>query len=97
VERYLNEDRGPRSNEEWLRHISDTAQQWLSELGAEGIEIIPWEQKAFTDDRPETPEAENDDAQDRVRPFGVGAVAPAASNDTDEGRARNRRVELVKQ
>ncbi|MBN1568457.1 MAG: hypothetical protein JXA73_11480 [Acidobacteria bacterium] len=60
VERYLNEDRGQRTNEEWLNHISETAAEWLSELGAEGIEIIPWEQKVFTDDRPETPEAENE-------------------------------------
>ena len=36
-------------------------------------------------------------APDRLKPFGVGAVAPVASNDTDEGKARNRRVELVKQ
>ena len=28
---------------------------------------------------------------------GVGPLAPVASNDSDEGRARNRRVELVKQ
>jgi hypothetical protein len=27
----------------------------------------------------------------------IGPLAPVASNDTDEGRARNRRVELVKQ
>jgi outer membrane protein OmpA-like peptidoglycan-associated protein len=28
---------------------------------------------------------------------GVGPLAPVASNDAEEGRARNRRVELVKQ
>lgn len=33
----------------------------------------------------------------RLRAYGCGPFAPVASNDTDEGRARNRRVELVKQ
>jgi OOP family OmpA-OmpF porin len=33
----------------------------------------------------------------RLRPAGVGMLAPVAANDTDEGRAKNRRVELVKQ
>lgn len=33
----------------------------------------------------------------RLRTFGNGAYAPVASNDNDEGRAKNRRVELVKQ
>jgi outer membrane protein OmpA-like peptidoglycan-associated protein len=33
----------------------------------------------------------------RLRPGGVGLLAPVASNDTEEGRAKNRRVELVKQ
>jgi OOP family OmpA-OmpF porin len=32
----------------------------------------------------------------RLTAVGVGPVAPVASNDTDEGRAKNRRVELVK-
>ncbi len=32
----------------------------------------------------------------RLDAFGCGPYAPAAPNDTDEGRARNRRVELVK-
>lgn len=32
----------------------------------------------------------------RLRPYGVGPLAPLASNDTDDGRAKNRRVELVK-
>jgi outer membrane protein OmpA-like peptidoglycan-associated protein len=32
----------------------------------------------------------------RLTPFGAGPAAPVASNDTEEGRARNRRVELVK-
>jgi len=33
----------------------------------------------------------------RLRPYGDGATAPVASNDSEEGRAKNRRVELVKQ
>jgi outer membrane protein OmpA-like peptidoglycan-associated protein len=32
----------------------------------------------------------------RLSAFGCGPLAPVASNDTDEGRAKNRRVELVK-
>ena len=35
-------------------------------------------------------------AADRLDSFGAGLYAPVASNDTDEGRAKNRRVELVK-
>ncbi|MCX6549623.1 MAG: OmpA family protein [Acidobacteria bacterium] len=33
----------------------------------------------------------------RLKSFGAGPYAPVASNDTDTGRAKNRRVELVKQ
>ncbi|MGH9159684.1 MAG: OmpA family protein, partial [Vicinamibacteraceae bacterium] len=33
----------------------------------------------------------------RLKPAGVGLLVPMASNDNDEGRAKNRRVELVKQ
>ncbi|RJP95627.1 MAG: OmpA family protein [Desulfobacteraceae bacterium] len=33
----------------------------------------------------------------RLRAHGCGQFAPVASNDTEDGRARNRRVELVKQ
>lgn len=33
----------------------------------------------------------------RLKPAGVGSLAPLASNDHEEGRAKNRRVELVKQ
>lgn len=33
----------------------------------------------------------------RLKPSGVGSLAPVASNDHEEGRAKNRRVELVKQ
>jgi outer membrane protein OmpA-like peptidoglycan-associated protein len=36
-------------------------------------------------------------AADRLRAAGCGAFAPVATNDTEEGRAKNRRVELVKQ
>lgn len=33
----------------------------------------------------------------RLRAEGIGPLAPVASNDAEEGRAKNRRVELVKQ
>lgn len=33
----------------------------------------------------------------RLKAFGVGPVAPIASNETEEGKALNRRVELVRQ
>jgi OmpA-OmpF porin, OOP family len=33
----------------------------------------------------------------RLQSFGVGPLAPVASNQTEEGRAKNRRVELVAQ
>jgi len=33
----------------------------------------------------------------RLSAYGCGQFAPVASNDTEEGRAKNRRVELVKQ
>lgn len=36
-------------------------------------------------------------AAGRLIPHGVGPVAPVASNDGEPGRAKNRRVELVKQ
>jgi hypothetical protein len=36
-------------------------------------------------------------AAGRLRPAGVGPLAPAATNTTEQGRALNRRVELVKQ
>jgi outer membrane protein OmpA-like peptidoglycan-associated protein len=34
---------------------------------------------------------------DRLTPIGVSFASPVASNRTDEGRSRNRRVELVDQ
>ena len=33
----------------------------------------------------------------RLKSYGVASLSPVASNDTDEGKAKNRRVELVKQ
>jgi outer membrane protein OmpA-like peptidoglycan-associated protein len=36
-------------------------------------------------------------AAGRMRAFGCGPFAPVASNDTEDGKAKNRRVELVKQ
>ena len=35
-------------------------------------------------------------AAERLTPFGAGFTQPVASNDTEDGRAKNRRVELVK-
>ncbi len=36
-------------------------------------------------------------AGDRLKSGGVGPLAPVASNDTEDGKSKNRRVELVKQ
>lgn len=36
-------------------------------------------------------------AANRLQPFGAGPTAPVQSNQTEEGRAKNRRVELVAQ
>lgn len=36
-------------------------------------------------------------SQNRLKSFGVGPLAPVTSNKTEEGRAKNRRVELVEQ
>lgn len=33
----------------------------------------------------------------RLEGYGVGPLAPVASNGTEDGRSKNRRVELVKQ
>jgi OOP family OmpA-OmpF porin len=33
----------------------------------------------------------------RLKPYGVASLSPVTSNDTEGGRAKNRRVELVKQ
>jgi OOP family OmpA-OmpF porin len=40
-------------------------------------------------------EYEDGVAAARLQAFGVGPLAPVASNPTDEGRATNRRMELV--
>jgi outer membrane protein OmpA-like peptidoglycan-associated protein len=36
-------------------------------------------------------------APGRLKPVGAGLIAPVASNDDDAGRAKNRRVEIVKE
>ncbi len=36
-------------------------------------------------------------AAERFKPYGVASLSPVTSNDTEDGRAKNRRVELVKQ
>ena len=33
----------------------------------------------------------------RLKAYGVASLAPVASNDSEDGKAKNRRVELVKQ
>ena len=33
----------------------------------------------------------------RLKSYGVASLSPVASNDNEEGKAKNRRVELVKQ
>ena len=38
---------------------------------------------------------QNGVAQDRIAPVGVGEIAPVADNGTAEGRAQNRRVDVV--
>ncbi len=40
---------------------------------------------------------DNGIAAARLKSFGAGPYAPVATNDTEDGRAKNRRVELVKQ
>jgi len=36
-------------------------------------------------------------SSERLKPYGVASLSPVASNDNEEGKAKNRRVELVKQ
>ena len=36
-------------------------------------------------------------AATRLKPYGLASLAPVTSNDTEDGKAKNRRVELVKQ
>jgi outer membrane protein OmpA-like peptidoglycan-associated protein len=33
----------------------------------------------------------------QLKPTGIGPYSPVAPNDTDDGKAKNRRVEIVKQ
>jgi outer membrane protein OmpA-like peptidoglycan-associated protein len=33
----------------------------------------------------------------RLKAYGIASLSPVASNDSEEGKAKNRRVELVKQ
>ncbi|MCF8221968.1 MAG: OmpA family protein [Bacteroidales bacterium] len=40
--------------------------------------------------------AENGVSADRLESYGVGPLSPVASNEDEDGRAQNRRVELVK-
>lgn len=40
--------------------------------------------------------SEHEISEDRLTPYGVGPLAPVASNEEEDGRAQNRRVELVK-
>jgi outer membrane protein OmpA-like peptidoglycan-associated protein len=36
-------------------------------------------------------------AASRLKPYGVASLSPVASNKTEAGKAKNRRVELVEQ
>ena len=36
-------------------------------------------------------------AATRLKPYGLASLAPVTSNDTEDGKAKNRRVELVRQ
>jgi hypothetical protein len=61
----------------------------------DGSFIVSHERLAFTDFK--VPLAANFRIDPRrLRAAGVGMMAPAASNDADDGRAKNRRVEVVK-
>ena len=38
---------------------------------------------------------EHDISNERMKTEGLGPVKPVASNETDEGRAKNRRIEVI--
>ncbi|HWL30548.1 MAG TPA: hypothetical protein VNQ50_00295 [Xanthobacteraceae bacterium] len=68
----------------------------------QGSLIVSDERQTYTDFKAPLSNLEliDDDSRkiDARRPYaaGVGMVAPAANNDTDEGRAKKRRVEVLK-
>jgi len=60
------------------------------------IEPTPMETGLVTVDAAAMATSEHGVAATRLRAVGVGMAAPVASNATEDGRAKNRRVELVR-
>jgi hypothetical protein len=60
------------------------------------VEKEAMEQEVVADAVVEALATEHGIARDRLAPGGVGPLAPVAPNDSEAGRALNRRVELVK-